>query len=102
MIAITEYTFKNYGFTLPAACIEVSEVQSTKQKQYFDHDTQTQKNTLVRLKIWASETAKKDGMQPLEQIDKFIDLDSTMTNEIHNTALLVLFPDATNTQPQSK
>lgn len=95
MIVIKEYHFSNFGFTLPAACVEVSEVQSTKQQQYYDNDSQTSKNTLVRIKVWASETAKIDGLQPLEQIDRFIDLDSEMTNDIHNTALLALFPDAT-------
>ena len=99
MIAITEYHFKNYGFTLPAACIEVSEVQSTKNQQYYDNESQSSRNTLVRIRVWASENAKTEGMQALEMTDRFIDLDPVMTNDIHNTALLVLFPDAITTTP---
>lgn len=96
MIAITEYEFKNYGFSLPAACIEVSEVQTSKDPRYYDGTT-SNKNTLVRINVWASENAKTDGMQPLEMSEKFIDIDQVMTNDIHNTALLALFPNAVTT-----
>jgi hypothetical protein len=96
MIAITEYHFKNYGFTLPAACIQVTEVQTSKEPRYYDGTTSA-KNTLVRIHVWASENAKTEGMQPIEMIEKYIDLSLEMTNDIHNTALLVLFPDAITT-----
>lgn len=44
MIAITEYNFVNFGFSLPAAVVEVTEVQATGQAQYWDG--QNQRNTI--------------------------------------------------------
>ena len=95
MIAITEYHFSNFGLTLPEACVEVTEVQATKHQQYYDNETQNQKNTVVRIQVWVDESARTEGKQPLEQTEKFIDLDIELTNNLHKTALTVLLPDAT-------
>lgn len=92
MIAITEYYFKNFGLTVPEACVEVEEVSARVNESFYTEDGN--KNTLVRIKVWASQEAKTTGLQPLEQSEKFINIDPSITQNIHSTTLAELFPNA--------
>lgn len=94
MVHITSYYSKNFGFTFPEACIEVFEVNTRKAQSFFDGEGS--KNTLVRLNVWATEQAKTDGRQPVEQIERYLNLDQGLLETINENALSSLFPETIN------
>ncbi|MGY6522018.1 MAG: hypothetical protein ACXIUD_09835 [Mongoliitalea sp.] len=90
MVHITSYHSDNFGFTFPSACIEVLEVTSRKNQEFYTGEGSA--NTLVRLRIWATEQAKEQGRQPIEVIERYADLDDELINEIHQNSFTLLFP----------
>ena len=90
MVHITSYYSKNFGFTFPEACVEIQEISSRRNQNFFSQEGQF--NTLVRLRVWATEQARTDGRQPIDFIEKYTNLDELNVNTLHENVFESLFP----------
>jgi hypothetical protein len=98
MIAITEYHVEEFGITLPAACIEITEVNSSKTQSFYQEvegGKGVHRNSLIRYKIWVDEQAYQAGKKHLAIESKFIDLSAGDLTSIHNIALNLAFTEST-------
>lgn len=97
MVAITPYTIDSFGIELPAACIEVKEVNVQKDKIYYAGNDETgapiYRNTIVRFKVWANQAAYDSNKQPIAEGERFVDFAENEIMNTHNSALNIAFPE---------
>lgn len=98
MIAITSYEVTELGLTLPAACIEVKEVNSAKES-YYQSTGQSgdpiMKNTIVRYRVWVSESAYNGGKKHVAEGQREINFSASNQDTVNNIALNLAFPEST-------
>ncbi|UJP63977.1 hypothetical protein [Mongoliitalea daihaiensis] len=90
MTAIISYKSNNFGFTFPEACVEIEEISSRRNQNFFTEDGQF--NTLVRLRVWATEQARTDGRQPIDIIERYANINEVEINSLHENVFESLFP----------
>lgn len=98
MIAITEFHVAQFGLTLPAACVEIKEVNTSKDQSYYEDTVEGEpvmKNTIVRFKVWTSESAFLEGKSPITEGERKIKFTPANQDSIHNIALDLAFPEST-------
>ena len=90
MTTIISYKSNNFGFTFPEACVEIQEISSRRNQDFFTEDGQF--NTLVRLRVWATEQARTQEKQPIDFIEKYTNLNEANVTELHENVFESLFP----------
>ncbi len=105
MTTISEYNVEQMGIILPAACIEITEVNSNSQEIYHNYnmtpgttpasEPAVMKNTIVRFKVWADEQAYIDKKTPVTQGEKMIKLNTSQVKSIATMAMALAFPEST-------
>jgi hypothetical protein len=98
MKAIVSYNAEEYGISLPAAVVEVKDVNTSRSNHYYQSTladgTADFRNTIVRFRVWADLKAYEAGKRPLVEGEKFVNFNSDHHDAISGMAIGVAFPDA--------